>query len=491
VRPGAATRRGSARRRALGLVPARRPLGLLAALAAVALLFPGAAAAHGIVGRADLPIPSWLFAWAAAVVIVISFLAMFRLRGRRLTGLPRRELLTVPRALEWLAGALGVGLFAVVVYAGLRGEQNFTSNLAPTAVYVVFWVGIPIASAFVGDLWRPFNPWRAVARAGAGAMRGVGLAPRPLLGSYPARLGRYPAALTLAGFAWLELVYPSKDDPHLLAILALAYGAVQLAGMAAFGIEAWTSRADGFSVYFSFIASLAPLDWRGRRLSLRPPLLGAREIEVLPGTAAVLFALIGSTSFDGFSNGDIWFAVGPDLQTFFSHFGLGPIGAYECAGTVGLAFWIGLVAAIYRLGVLGMARATGRPLAELSGEFVHTLVPIAFGYMLAHYFSLLVLQGQAIGYLVSDPLGHGSNLFGTAEWLVNYNLISFAAIWYVQILAIVGGHVGGIVLSHERGLDTFTSLRQSVTAQQWMLVVMVAFTCLALWILSAVTTATG
>ncbi|HVV91726.1 MAG TPA: fenitrothion hydrolase [Solirubrobacterales bacterium] len=424
-------------------------------------------------------------------MIVISFLAMFRLRGRRLGRLPRRELLTVPRALEWLCGALGVGLFAVVVYAGLRGEQNFTSNLAPTAVYVIFWVGIPIASAFVGDLWRPFNPWRAVARGGAALLRACGARPRPLLGAYPERLGRYPAALTLAGFAWLELVYPSKDDPRLLATLALVYGAVQLGGMAAYGIEAWTSRADGFSVYFSLIASLAPLDWRDRRLALRPPLLGARELELVPGTAAVLFALIGSTSFDGFSNGDIWYAVGPDLQTFFSHFGLGPIGAYECAGTIGLAFWIGLVAAIYRVGVVGMARATGRSVGELSAQFLHTLVPIAFGYMLAHYFSLLVLQGQAIGYLISDPLGHGSNLFGTAEFLVNYNLISFAAIWYVQILAIVGGHVGGIVLSHERGLDTFTSLRQSVTAQQWMLVVMVAFTCLALWILSAVTTATG
>ncbi len=425
------------------------------------------------------------------MVIVISFLAMFRLRERRLGRLPRRELLTVPRVLEWACGAVGVGILAVVVYAGLRGEQNFTSNLAPTAVYVVFWVGIPIFSAFLGDIFRAFNPWRAVARAGAAAVRATGREPRPLLGAYPARVGRYPAAATLVAFAWLELVYPSKDDPHLLAILALIYGALQLAGMAAFGIETWTARADGFSVYFSMIGSLAPLDWRGRRLSLRPPLLGARELEPLAGTAAVLFALIGSTSFDGFSNGDIWYAVGPHLQSFFTHFGFGPIGAYECAGTIGLAFWIGLVAAIYRVGLIGMARATRRPIAELSTQFLHTLVPIAFGYMLAHYFSLLVLQGQAIGYLVSDPLGHGSNLFGTAEFLVDYNLISFAAIWYVQILAIVGGHVGGIILAHERGLETFTSPRESVTAQQWMLVVMVAFTCLALWILSAVTTATG
>lgn len=464
-------------------------LGVSGLLAALAL--PAPALAHGIVGRADLPIPSWLFAWAAAVVMVVSFVALFRLRGRAL-GPPReRTLLHVPVVLEWAAGAVGIGVFAVVVYAGLAGEQNFTSNLAPTFVYVVLWVGVPIASAVLGDLFRPLNPWRALARAVAACAGAGGLRRGPLLGTYPERLGRWPAAATLAGFAWLELVYPSKDDPRLLAILALAYAATQLAGMACFGIETWIRRADGFSVYFSLVAMLAPLNWRNRQLRVRLPLLGARQLDPIPGTIAVLCALIGSTSFDGFSNGDIWTAVAPHMQSAFESLGFTPIGAYEVVGTIGLAFWIALVAAIFWTGVIGMARATGRAATRLAHEFVHTLVPIAFGYMLAHYFSLLVLQGQAVGYLVSDPLGHGSNLFGTAEFLVDYNLISFAAIWYVQIAAIVGGHVGGIVLSHERGLDSFASLRQSIVAQQWMLVVMVAFTCLALWILSAVTTTTG
>jgi hypothetical protein len=102
-----------------------------------------------------------------------------------------------------------------------------------------------------------------------------------------------------------------------------------------------------------------------------------------------------------------------------------------------------------------------------------------------------VLQGQAIGYLISDPLGRGDDLFGTANFLVNYNLISFAAIWYVQIAAIICGHVSGLVLSHERGLVTFGSSEAAVRSQYWMLAVMVGFTCLALWILSAVTTVTG
>lgn len=466
----------------------RRLASLLAGAALIAAVFPAAAIAHGIVGRADLPIPPWLFAWAATIVMVISFVALFALRGTRLRRLPARPLFGFPALAEWTCGVLGVLIYGAVVYAGLAGAQVFTSNLAPTFVFVVFWVGVPLTSALVGDLFRALNPWRAAARLCSAAIRVAGREPRPLLGSYPARVGRWPAAMVLAAFAWLELVYPSKDDPHLLAMLALVYAALQLLGMAAFGVEAWTARADGFSVYFGFFALLAPLRWQARRLYLQWPLLGARRLDVVPGTVAVFCALIGSTGFDGFSNGEFWLKLEPPLQRLAESIGFTAIGGYEVAGTIGLLAWILLVAAIYRGTIWGVRRAAGGRTEELSAEFIHTLLPVAFGYTLAHYFSLLVLQGQAIGYLVSDPLGHGSNLFGTAEYLVNYNLVSFAAIWYVQILAIVGGHVGGLVLSHEQGLGSFRSQRASVRAQQWMLVMMIGFTCLGLWILSAVTT---
>jgi hypothetical protein len=470
------------------------------------LLAPESASAHGIVGRADLPIPAWLFAWTATAVMVISFVALWSLWSKpRLQRPPGRVLLRVPKLLEWLCGAVGIALFAIVAYAGLAGEQNLTSNLAPTFIYVIFWVGVPLASAFVGDIFRPLNPWRAVGRlagwllsdrrsanAGdAGEERGG------LLGSYPSSWGRWPAAAMLLAFAWLELVLPlpGKDDPRLLAILMLVYGGVQLAGMAAFGVEAWCERADGFGVYFGLLARLSPLSWRDRELRLRAPLSGLGDLEWWPGTAAVLFVLIGSTSFDGFSNGEVWAQFAPTLQSDLGHLGVGSIAAIEIVGTAGLIFSVAVVAGLYNLGIYGM-RSALRDVAvedhrELSRMFLHTLVPIAFGYMLAHYFSLLILQGQAIGYLVSDPLGRGSDLFGTSSFLVNYNLISFAVIWYVQIAAIVAGHVSGLILSHERGLIEFKSPEAAVRSQYWMLAIMVGFTCLALWILSAVTTTTG
>jgi hypothetical protein len=475
-----------------------RPRFRLACLAAplLALLLPASASAHGIVGRADLPIPAWLFAWTATGVMVISFLALWSLWSKpRLQRPPGRVLLRVPRSVEWLCGALGVALFAVVAYAGLAGEQNFTSNLAPTSVYVIFWVGIPIASAFVGDLFRPLNPWRALGRLTGWLLHRIGYRRGPLLDAYPQWLGRWPAAATLLGFAWLELVYPSKDDPSLLATLMLIYGAVQLAGIAAFGVESWCARADGFGVYFSLIARLSPLSFSDRELRLRQPLSGLGDLELWPGTAAVIFVLIGSTSFDGFSNGEVWYQLAPSLEADLGHLGISAIGAFEIVGTIGLIFCVAFVAGLYNLGIYGMRSALRGVAVEdhraLAQSFLHTLVPIAFGYMLAHYFSLLVLDGQAIGYLVSDPLGRGSDLFGTANFLINYNLISFAAIWYVQIAAIIAGHVSGLIISHERGLVEFKSPEAAVRSQYWMLAIMVGFTCLALWILSAVTTTTG
>ena len=132
------------------------------------------------------------------------------------------------------------------------------------------------------------------------------------------------------------------------------------------------------------------------------------------------------------------------------------------------------------------AAATAR--AQLSHSFAHTLVPIGFAYVLAHYFSLLIWQGQAIGYLASDPLGNGSNLFGTSSYQIDYAIISYAAIWYVQVAALVVGHVGGLTLAHDRSLSIYRNPQEAVRSQYWMLTVMVAFTSFGLWLLSAVGT---
>jgi hypothetical protein len=462
-----------------------------AALAGIAaLLLPGAAEAHGLVGRQDLPIPRWLFAWGAAVVLVASFVALAVLWRQPLLEEPReRRVLTVPVALDVLAGVLGVAAFAVVVYAGLAGTQTPTANLAPTTIYVIFWVGLPILSLLLGDVFRAFNPWLAIGRAArfvAARGRG-GQLPEPM--AYPAWLGRWPAALGILAFAWVELVYHDRDDPSTLATLALVYAAVQLVGMSLYGVEAWSRRADAFGVYFGFFARMSAVHWHDRGLHVRRWLSGLTSIAPLPGTVAVLAVMIGSTSFDGLSQGELW--TGPDgvgqrLQRSLVDLGFGQQTALEISFTIGLLAMVGLVALLYRLGVQGMVSvAPGHDATELSRRFAHSLVPIALAYVVAHYFSLLAYQGQAMAYLASDPLGDGSDLFGTAGQTVDYGVVSATGVWYVQVAALVIGHVAGLALAHDRALVVYDRIRDATRSQYWMLGVMVAFTSLGLWLLSA------
>ena len=210
---------------------------------------------------------------------------------------------------------------------------------------------------------------------------------------------------------------------------------------------------------------------------------------VRAGTVTLVCAVIGTTTFDGFSNGLVWRKLEPHLQSFFSDLGFHLTPAVELAYSTGLLLCVALIVGVYRLGIEGVRSVSRRySTAELARTFAHTLVPIGFAYVLAHYFSLLIWQGQAIGYLASDPLGNGTNLLGTSHYQIDYTIISYAAIWYVQVAALVTGHVGGLTLAHDRALAIYRGSREAVRSQYWMLTVMVGFTSFGLWLLSAVGT---
>ena len=451
-----------------------------AGLAAAAL--PDAASAHGLVGKQDLPIPQWLFAWAASVVLIASFVALATLWATpRLQVLRERRLASIPRAPEVLAGAVGVAAFAFVVYAGLDGTQEAVANVNPTVIYVLFWVGIPFGSALFGDIFRAFNPWLAVAKASGWLARG-----RVGHRTYPERLGRWPAVAGVFAFAWVELVYVDKDVPSQLSWMALGYAAVQLIGMSVFGVRPWADRADPFGVYFGMFARISPLHWRDRALYWRLPLAGAPPLNTVPGTVALLCTMIGTTSFDGFSQGAAWRELARSLQTPLGDLGFGVQASTQIIGTIGLLAMVGFISGLYRLGAAGMHDVDRRhPTGELTRRFAHTLVPISLAYVVAHYFSLLAYQGQAMDYLVSDPLGTGANYFGTASAGIDYSWITVTGIWYVQVGALVLGHVAGLALAHDRALATYDEPRAATRSQYWMLAVMVAFTSLGLWLLSA------
>ena len=336
---------------------------LLGALGVTALVNPASAQAHGIVGRADLPIPVWLFSWTAAIVLVVSFVALSTLwQTPRLQEHHSRRLVKLPAIIGWLASLIGALLFALVLYSGFAGTQVWSANFSVTFIYVVFWVGLPVASVLVGDVFAALSPWRSCARAIRWAGRRV--APRAFAGPllrYPARLGRWPAFAGLVGFAWLELVYVERDRPSTLAALSLGYFLVMLVGMMLFGVEKWCEKADGFGAYFNLLSRLSALftDEQGQ-LCLRRPLSGTTDLEIEPGTVAFICAIIGTTTFDGFSNGGIWRNLEPSVQELFADVGLHQTPAIELTYSLGLLFCIGLIGAVYQLGIAGVRSVSAR-----------------------------------------------------------------------------------------------------------------------------------
>ncbi|MGN6816364.1 MAG: fenitrothion hydrolase, partial [Solirubrobacterales bacterium] len=205
--------------------------------------------AHALASRQDLPVPAWLFAWAASIVLIASFFALsagwrepkFEDEQRRPFGERLSDtLLSLP--VQVLCGAIGVLLLGFAIYAGLHGTEAPDRNFALTFIYVTAWLGFPFFSAILGDLFRPFNPWRAVGRAVGGVFEAIA-GERPAHLPYPERLGRWPAAIGLLAVVWLEVVYGGSGgvavglSPEPVAVAALLYSAYTLAMMAVFGVE--------------------------------------------------------------------------------------------------------------------------------------------------------------------------------------------------------------------------------------------------------------
>jgi hypothetical protein len=300
---------------------------------------------------------------------------------------------------------------------------------------------------------------------------------------YPERLGRWPATVLLLSFTALELTYPDPSDPHVLALAIAIYSAVTWLGASAFGSEAWFKNGDGFSVYFQLLSRISPFARReDGQLVARMPFSGLSIRDPTPGTIAFVAVMLGSTFFDGFSRTSIWqnryYQVQVDLLDRPSLADL--VGQLMSLG--GLLLCVAFVGTAFRLAVAGTESIAGR--RGLSQDFIDSLIPIALVYVIAHYFSLLLYQGE-VGYrLLSDPWGRGWDLFGTRGFQPNFTFLTPHTIWYVQVAALVTGHIAGLAVAHDRAVGLFRTPRMALWTQYPMLVLMVLYTVGGLWVLS-------
>lgn len=425
--------------------------------------------AHGVGGRADLPVPFWLALYGAGIAVVLSFAALGalwptpRLRGDKGRPLPRPLAAALDSPLlRWTLRLLALAISAVLVSAAFAGAPSEESNPLPWFLYIVFWVGLIPASLLFGPVWQIVNPLRTIH---ALVSRVAGSDPARGLRELPERVGRWPAAAWLAAWAWLELVMPDRANPRTLGVLVVAYALVNLAAAAVYG-DGWFERGDGFQVYSSLIGRLA---FVGRRpdgtLVLRNPLDGLAGLAGETGLVAVVVVLLGSTAFDGVTRGQWWKRwVGNDTGW-----------PSVPKGTLGLVACIAIVAVTYVVATRRSGRPAGADPRPLPAAFAHSVVPIAVGYAIAHYFSLLVLVGQQAWILASDPYATGANWFGTAHWTIDYTVVSPRVIALTQVGAIVTGHVLGVVSAHDRAVTLFKG-RAAVRGQYPLLAVMVLYT---------------
>ena len=379
--------------------------------------------------------------------------------------------------------SISVVLFAVVLAAALVGTTEPLENLAPTWVYVIFWLGLPLLSLLFGNVWRALSPWRAIADAFVWVWERVGREARPLA-VYPGRLGRFPGAVALFAFVALELCYSNPSNPRALAFAIALYSYVALFGMLAFGRDTWTMRGEGFAILFAYIARIAPLVAREGRIRLRLPLTGLAGAEPVRGSTLFIAVALGSVGFDGYSRTITWQDLVARIEApyILDRPGTGEllVAGLNLAGLVA-AITVVLLAF---LAACAVARSMVSAPRSLQPDFILSLVPIALVYMVAHYFSLFVIQGQFAVPLLSDPLGKGWDIFGTAGVQPNIAVLGPNTIWYVQAASLVLGHVAGLVVAHDRAVAIFRDRGDALRSQYAMLALMVVYTVGGLWLLS-------
>jgi hypothetical protein len=447
--------------------------------------------AHGIGGVRDLPVPETFFFVTASIVLVVSFVALGALwqrpllerndNGRALQDALQTVLFS--RALRVLLGAISVGLLVLVLTTALFGTSLELLNFAPTFVYVIFWLGLPLLSVLLGDVWRVLSPWRAIADATVWAIERTGREAKSLLDPTE-RFGRYPAALALFAFVALELAHPRPAYPRTLGVAAALYTYWALAGMAVFGRDTWTRTGEGFAVAFSLLSRLAPFTVRDGRIIVRWPVTGLAGAERMRGTLVFVAVMLGSTSFDGFARSSTWQNVLADVRTSLADESQWVIDlATTFANIGGLAAFVAAVVVTY-LVAEELARRLVAARRFLVADFLLPLVPIAFAYLVAHYFSLFVIQGQFIYPLASDPFGKGWDLLGTVDFAPNLAIVSPETVWYVQVAALTVGHVIGLAIAHDRAVTAFQHRGDALRSQYPMLGLMVLYTVGGLWLLS-------
>lgn len=425
---------------------------------------------HAFGARYDLPAPLYLFLIGAGAVVFVSFLLVLRrpVARQRPSG---DDVPPVPHVTSW-PGWLLFAVAVVMILGGLFGTQSTPDNIVVTMFWLVLWIAVPISIAVIGNYWPYISPLNVIARLAG---------PTPRL-AWPNSWGYWPATFLFFLFASGELVFNGvTTTPAGTAQVMLAYGLVNVVMAYLFGAETWLRRGEVFSVLFATWGRLGYFRFgtpgsRGFFGGLHRP------FEASVSRLTFVLMLLVSVSFDGLLATPAWKNIVSGLPD-----SLRP-GAPGYTVLL-LVVFIALVGVIWGLfaGFAAAVRAVGHlddPLITVIAGLLPSLVPIAFGYLLAHNFDYLAINGQLLIHQASDPFGNGLDLFGTVNYEANRNLIPTAFVWYFEIVLIIGVHIAAVVLAHGYLGRAARTESQGRRAEWPWIAAMVGYTMTSLWLLA-------
>ncbi len=456
----------------------------------LASVVPIAVSAHGFGQRIDLPVPLYLYLFGAVAIVALSFILLGFLSGRftnKLFNYPSlnlsrfglvRVVLSAPiiESLKFLS----LTFFLVALASGIWGNQNPAFNMLPTVVWVIFGIGVPLFSAFIGDIWKVINPIKILFEY---LERIIGRLGYPLpFREWPLYFGVWPAFVLFFGFRWVENVSLNSAVPQPLAVFVLTYAVIMFVGMLVFGKNQWLSKGDPFSVFFSFLARFSILETRHvdgkKELHLRPPAVGLLKDEAGFSQTAFVLLMLSSVAADGMLGTSFF-------QSMFSS--LLSVGLpWIVIGTFGIVALFVTFTLIYTgfSFLTKIVSSDTEPTLKVAYRFIYSLLPISIAYEIAHYLSVLVIEGQRLLYLISDPFGKGWDLFGTANYDISYTVLNLKTLWNLQVGLIILGHVVAVLISHTIAERYFQDTRRALISQYPMLILMVFYSVLSLWIMA-------
>ncbi len=447
------------------------------------LLAAFSAQAHGFEERYDLPVPlAYVIVGACTMVLLTFVVALVFVRRPAGGAVPRATTtpfglsLSKPAPLHpllWLPKGLSLLLFALTLIAALYGTSDPLMNLAPTMVWIIGWIGLSFVVIALGNIWPVLDPWRSsfellnTCAPKLGIQRGLALG-----WPWPTRLGLWPAAVLLLIWCALEVIYPLATSPFKLGCVLVGWTLINWAGMVCFGREVWQAHADLFAVYFSRLAR-----------TFRPCSVASKAAPT-SGNIAVILAMLATVLFDGLHGGSAWLVFEGALKALIPQWL--DVNGYV-AGTLGLlSVWLTFLVA-YLLTCQISAGTTSRAVSgtKIAHQMTPTLIPIAAAYLIAHNFSNLLIQGQTIIALLSDPLGRQWDVLGTAKFYPDISVVDAKLTWLVAVTAIVVGHVMSIWQAHRIALSWGLSTCHTALATLPLTALMMAYTAISLVVIAA------